>query len=104
KPWNIGLVVSPSGCGKSTIARHVFASQLAEQESLENWPREQSILDAFPEGMPIKEIVNILSSVGFSSPPAWLKPFHVLSTGQQSRSLSSVAGLRRGGFSTSITI
>jgi GNAT superfamily N-acetyltransferase len=27
----------------------------------------------------------LLSSVGFSSPPAWLRPFHLLSTGQQFR-------------------
>lgn len=35
--------------------------------------------------MPIKEVVELLSSVGFSSPPAWLRPFHTLSTGQQFR-------------------
>ena len=43
------------------------------------------ILDAFPESMPTKEIVALLSAVGFASPPAWLRPFHVLSTGQQFR-------------------
>jgi GNAT superfamily N-acetyltransferase len=35
--------------------------------------------------MPIAEITELLSSVGFSSPPAWLRPFKVLSTGQQFR-------------------
>ena len=35
--------------------------------------------------MPIKDIVALLSAVGFASPPAWLRPFHVLSTGQQFR-------------------
>jgi GNAT superfamily N-acetyltransferase len=33
----------------------------------------------------IKEITELLSGVGFSSPPAWLRPFTVLSTGQQFR-------------------
>jgi GNAT superfamily N-acetyltransferase len=42
-------------------------------------------LDAFPPDMPIKEIVNLLSSVGFSSPRAWLRPYRVLSTGEQFR-------------------
>ena len=81
--WNIGLIVGPSGCGKSTIARHLWPG--APKPTDLNWPAQQSILDAFPEGMPIKMIAEILSSVGFSSPPAWLRPFHVLSNGQQFR-------------------
>jgi GNAT superfamily N-acetyltransferase len=86
RSWNIGLIVGPSGCGKSTIARHLFGGEPAALAAgSENWPKEQSVLDAFPSGMPIKEIVTLLSSVGFSSPPAWLRPFHVLSTGQQFR-------------------
>ena len=35
--------------------------------------------------MGIKEISELLSSVGLSSPRAWLRPFHVLSTGEQFR-------------------
>src|SRR5437588_6915158 len=85
RPWNLGLIVGPSGCGKSTIARHLFADALARQAPLAAWPADRSVLDAFPSGMPIKEIVELLSSVGFSSPPAWLRPFGVLSTGQQFR-------------------
>jgi GNAT superfamily N-acetyltransferase len=30
-------------------------------------------------------VTALLCAVGFSSPPAWLRPFHVLSTGQQFR-------------------
>jgi GNAT superfamily N-acetyltransferase len=85
KPWHVGLIVGPSGCGKSTIARRLFARQLAEQEKLERWPEGRSLLDAFPSALPIKEVVALLSAVGFSSPPAWLRPFAVLSTGQQVR-------------------
>jgi len=82
RPWNIGLIVGPSGCGKTTIARRLFP------EYDINSPREQgqgAVIDLFPESMPIKEVVAILSAVGFSSPPAWLRPFDVLSTGQQFR-------------------
>jgi GNAT superfamily N-acetyltransferase len=82
KPWNIGLIVGPSGCGKSTLARRLWPEATCSQLS---WPTDRSILDAFPEGSSIKEIVGLLSSVGFSSPPAWLRPFRVLSTGQQFR-------------------
>lgn len=85
KPWNIGLIVGPSGSGKSTVARVLFRETLAAQESLPDWKADQSILDGFPAEMPIKEVVGLLSSVGFSSPPAWLRPFRVLSTGEQFR-------------------
>jgi energy-coupling factor transporter ATP-binding protein EcfA2 len=82
RPWHVGLIVGPSGCGKSTIARRFWPGPFAYQPS---WPADRSILDAFPADMPVKDIVALLSSVGFSSPPAWLRPFHVLSTGQQFR-------------------
>jgi ABC-type nitrate/sulfonate/bicarbonate transport system ATPase subunit len=82
RPWNVGLIVGPSGCGKSTIARRLWPEQLADDPA---WPADRSVLDAFPAGMSIKDIVALLSAVGFSSPPAWLRPFHVLSTGQQFR-------------------
>jgi ABC-type phosphate/phosphonate transport system ATPase subunit len=85
KSWNIGLIVGPSGSGKSTVARALFGERLAAQESLPHWPADRSILDGFPPDMPIKEVVGLLSSVGFSSPPAWLRPFRVLSTGEQFR-------------------
>src|SRR5207253_2407197 len=49
------------------------------------WSESLSVLDAFPDSLPIKDVVSLLSAVGFSSPPAWLRPFHVLSTGQQFR-------------------
>ncbi|MCS7045110.1 MAG: ABC transporter ATP-binding protein [Gemmataceae bacterium] len=90
RPWHIGLIVGPSGCGKSTIARRMFP-ELAERDAegrpaeFAAWLSRGAVIDAFPETMPIQEVVALLSGVGFSSPPAWLRPFHVLSTGQQFR-------------------
>jgi ABC-type lipoprotein export system ATPase subunit/GNAT superfamily N-acetyltransferase len=80
-PWNIGLIVGPSGCGKTTIARHLWP----DAGPAFSWPAGRSLLDAFPESLSIKEVVEFLSAVGFSSPVAWLRPFAVLSTGQQFR-------------------
>jgi GNAT superfamily N-acetyltransferase len=82
RPWHIGLIVGPSGCGKTTLARRLWPEQLDHRPT---WPSHRSILDAFPPGLSIKKIVALLSSVGLSSPPAWLRPYHVLSTGQQFR-------------------
>ena len=82
QPWNIGLIVGPSGCGKSTVARELFGQELVNGFE---WPEDRSILDAFPSTLPIKDLTGILSSVGFSSPPSWLRPFSRLSNGEQFR-------------------
>lgn len=82
RPWNVGLIVGPSGCGKSTIAKELFSRELIQGF---DWPSDKSIVDSFPTEMGIKEITLLLSSVGFSSPPSWLRPFHVLSNGEQFR-------------------
>ncbi len=81
-PWNVGLIVGPSGSGKSTVLREFFQGHLVERHE---WPADKAIIDAFPKSMGIKEITALLSSVGFSSPPSWLRPFAVLSNGEQFR-------------------
>ena len=80
--WRVGLIVGPSGCGKSTIAGELFPHALV---SGYDWPPDRAIVDAFPRGMGIGEISGLLSSVGFSSPPGWLRPFPALSNGEQFR-------------------
>lgn len=80
--WNVGLIVGPSGSGKTTVARELFGDYMANSW---DWPDDKSVLDGFPPEMSIKEIVSLLSSVGFSSPPSWVRPFRVLSTGEQFR-------------------
>jgi ABC-type molybdenum transport system ATPase subunit/photorepair protein PhrA/GNAT superfamily N-acetyltransferase len=82
RPWSIGLIVGPSGAGKSTVARELLGAHLCAGFE---WPNDKSVVDAFPVDMSIKNITALLSSVGFSSPPAWLRPFRVLSTGEQFR-------------------
>jgi ABC-type ATPase involved in cell division len=80
--WNVGCIVGPSGAGKSTLARELFGKELVQGFE---WPKDKSILDGFPTAMGIKDVVQLLSSVGFSSPPSWVRPFHVLSNGEQFR-------------------
>lgn len=78
--WNIGLIVGPSGSGKTTIAHEVFGDRVVEAA---DWPTDRAVVDAI-EG-PIRDVVKALTAVGFGSPPAWLRPYHVLSTGEQFR-------------------
>tara|TARA_R110000803_G_scaffold178491_1_gene240902 strand:- start:826 stop:1893 length:1068 start_codon:yes stop_codon:yes gene_type:complete len=80
--WNIGLIVGASGSGKSTIAKNVF-SDFDLFNGFE-WDAD-SILDDFDDSLSAKTITEILSKVGFASPPDWLKPFAVLSNGQKMR-------------------
>jgi ABC-type lipoprotein export system ATPase subunit len=84
KPWQIGLVVGPSGCGKTTLARRLWPEALDHTAALRQIDRG-CIVDAFPDDWPIAGIVELLSSVGLASPSCWLRPFRVLSTGQQFR-------------------
>jgi hypothetical protein len=80
--WSIGLIVGPSGSGKSTIARECWPKEIA---TTYRWPKDRSVVEGFPEALAMKEITELLSSVGFSSPPAWLRPYQALSNGEQFR-------------------
>lgn len=79
--WRIGLIVGPSGSGKSTIAEKIFGDRLYRQR---DWPRDRAVIDGVGD-RPIKEITGLFTAVGFSSPPSWIKPYHVLSGGERFR-------------------
>jgi energy-coupling factor transporter ATP-binding protein EcfA2 len=81
--WRIGLIVGPSGSGKTTVARAAFGESLAS--SGEAWPADLAVVDGFPEGVGVKVITATLTAVGFSSPPAWCKPYSALSNGERFR-------------------
>jgi GNAT superfamily N-acetyltransferase len=79
--WRIGLIVGPSGSGKSTVARRAFGEELHESAE---WPTDRAVVDCFGD-LPTRQIVELFTAVGFGSPPSWVKPFHVLSRGEQFR-------------------
>lgn len=82
KPWQIGLIVGPSGAGKTSVARHLFGDNIVQGY---DWHPTRSLVDSFDPKHSIRDITAALSAVGFSSPPSWLKPFRVLSNGEQFR-------------------
>jgi len=79
--WQIGLIVGKSGTGKTTIAKQLF--EYAYITSYEY--TAESVLDDMPKECSIEQITSAFNSVGFSSPPSWLKPYSVLSNGQKMR-------------------
>ncbi len=81
KDWNIGLIVGSSGTGKTTIAKQVFQESYIFEQNYE----AVSVIDDMPKEKSIKEITKAFTSVGFASPPSWLKPYSVLSNGEKMR-------------------
>lgn len=82
QPWHVGLIQGPSGSGKTTIAKEAFGDAYVPEHA---WDDDAAVVDGFPSSMGAKDITLLLSSVGFSSPPSWLRPYRVLSTGEQFR-------------------
>lgn len=79
--WSIGLIIGKSGSGKTTIAKELFNDILINKFEYTN----DSILDDMPKNKTVEEICKTFNSVGFSSPPNWLKPYSVLSNGEKMR-------------------
>jgi len=79
--WRIGAIVGPSGSGKSSIAREAFGKRVF---AAPRWPRSQAIVDCFGD-IEVRTVTAMLTAVGFSSPPAWIRPFATLSNGEQFR-------------------
>jgi len=82
RPWSIGIVVGPSGSGKSSIGQRVFGPRAVWSP---RWPRDQAIIDAIAPGADFDAVPAALSAVGLGSVPSWLRPYHVLSQGEQFR-------------------
>jgi ABC-type lipoprotein export system ATPase subunit/GNAT superfamily N-acetyltransferase len=82
--WSVGAIVGASGSGKTTVARYVFDEGSVLLPRPEQWSGKP-IVDEFPKELSVDQIVSGLTSVGLSSSPTWLKPFHVLSMGEQAR-------------------
>lgn len=74
--FNIGLIVGASGSGKSTIL-----NSFGTEEQI-TWDSNKSIASHFEDHV---EATERLSSVGLNCIPTWLKPYHVLSTGERFR-------------------
>ena len=79
--WQVGLIVGKSGTGKTTIAKQLFPDSYVTSYEY----TKESVLDDMPKKCSVEQITLAFNSVGFSSPPSWLKPYSVLSNGQKMR-------------------
>ena len=76
--WNIGVIYGSSGCGKTTILK-----QMGEL-SKSSFDFNKSLISNF-DFLDPNEATRLLSSMGLSSVPTWLRPFNLLSNGEQFR-------------------
>jgi len=79
--WQIGVIVGRSGSGKTSIAKQLFPEAYIRGFDYSHG----CVLDDFPEELETGEITKALCSVGFASPPDWLKSYDCLSQGEKMR-------------------
>jgi hypothetical protein len=79
--WQIGVIFGRSGSGKSSIAKKLFLDAYVTGFDY----KHLCVLDDFPEGIETSEVTRLLCSVGFASPPDWLKSYSCLSQGEKMR-------------------
>ena len=76
--WNIGVVVGASGSGKTSIL-----ADFGEIREIK-FDKDKPLISNFDFLEP-KEATRLLTSMGLSSVPTWLRPFKTLSNGEQYR-------------------
>lgn len=80
KQWNIGVVYGGSGTGKTTILKNYFKKEM----DVSYFDNNKSLISNF-DWLEPQEATFLLSAMGLSSVPTWLRPFNTLSNGEQYR-------------------
>jgi len=111
--WQIGVIVGRSGTGKTSIAKNLYycpvcdhvgiipdgepvlyckkcAEKGLETVMLPGYIRgfqygDVCVLEDFPKTDTVTDITKTLDTVGFASPPDWLKRYECLSQGEKMR-------------------
>jgi ABC-type ATPase with predicted acetyltransferase domain len=86
--WQVGVIVGPSGSGKSSIVRELAGEGWLDYQG-GRWPKDKPIIEVLTaigektnKGKGYAKATASLSAVGLGSVPSWLRPHHVLSTGE----------------------
>jgi GNAT superfamily N-acetyltransferase len=76
--WNIIVVFGGSGSGKTSILKNIGEIKIIKFDF------EKPLISNF-DWLEPKDATHLLTSMGLSSVPTWLRPFHTLSNGEQYR-------------------
>lgn len=89
--WNIGVIYGSSGSGKSTILKQL--GNISEHK----FHSDKALISNF-DFLPPEDAALLLGAMGLSSVPTWLRPFRLLSNGEQYRaSLAYAVGSAKEG-------
>ena len=76
--WNIGVIYGGSGTGKTTLLKE-FGNL-----TIDDFDKDKPLISNF-DWLEPKEATFLLSAMGLASVPTWLRPYSLLSNGEQYR-------------------
>lgn len=82
--WNIGVIYGGSGSGKTTLLKQFGEINEAK------FDESKSLISNF-DWLEPTEAANLLTSIGLSSVPTWLRPYNILSNGEKYRARMAYA-------------
>lgn len=80
--WQIGVIVGGSGTGKTSIGKRLWRGTPIHNPK---WDKTKPVIDQIATDGSVDDATTCLSAVGLGTVPAWLRPYHVLSNGEQFR-------------------
>lgn len=80
--WNVIVICGASGSGKTTILKHL-ADSVGHRLTKPIFDNNKCLISNF--NMSPKQATLLLSQIGLASVPTWIRPFNVLSNGEQYR-------------------
>lgn len=80
--WQIGVIVGGSGTGKTSIGKRLWRGTPIHNPI---WDKTKPIIDQIATDGSVDDATACLLAVGLGTVPVWLRPYHVLSNGEQFR-------------------
>lgn len=93
-PYNLGVIVGSSGSGKTTLAREIYGPNCFDFSVDDT----RAVIDQFPDEMSYDECAEMLSGIGLTSVPCWIRPVYTLSNGQRARAIAALQMARSDTF------
>jgi ABC-type glutathione transport system ATPase component len=85
--YSIGIIVGASGSGKTTLAKEIFGDDCFK----EHLDLSAPVIEQFPDEYSYDQCASLLSGVGLTSVPCWIRPAYTLSNGQRARAEAALA-------------